>query len=55
MNAPRCSPTDYIAYQIASPSRYTCTEAARCQPEAEQVPAHDAFTRPLQRRPADTT
>ena len=22
MNAPRCSPTDYIAYQIASPSRY---------------------------------
>ena len=54
MNAPRCSPNDYIAYQIASPSRYTCTEAARCQPEAEQAPAHDAFTRLLQRPPADT-
>ena len=54
MNVPRCSPTDYIAYQIASPSRYTCTEAARCQPEAEQAPAHDAFTRLLQRPPADT-
>ncbi len=54
MNAPRCSPNDYIAYQVASPSRYTCTEAARCQPEAEQAPAHDAFTRLLQRPPADT-
>ena len=54
MNAARCSPTDYIAYQIASPSRYTCTEAARCQPEVEQAPAHDDFTRLLQRQPADT-
>ncbi len=54
MNAPRCSLTDYIAYQIASPARYTCTEAARCQPKVEQAPAHDAFTRLWQRQPADT-
>ncbi len=54
MNAPRCSPTDYIAYQIASPACYTCTEAARCQPEAKQAPAHDAFTRLWQRQPGDT-
>ena len=54
MNAPRCSPEDYIAYQIASPDRYTCTEAARCQPEGTQAPAHDAFTRLLQRQPGDT-
>ena len=39
----------------ASPSRYTCTEAARCQPAGmEPAPAHDAFTRLLQRQPADT-
>ena len=54
MNAPRCSPEDYITYQIASPDRYTCTEAARCQPEGTQAPAHDAFTRLLQRQPGDT-
>ena len=54
MNAPRCSPEDYIAYQIASPDRYTCTEAARCQPEGARAPAHDAFTRLLQRQPGDT-
>ena len=54
MNAPRCSPADYITYQIASPDRYTCTEAARCQPEGTQAPAHDAFTRLWQRQPGDT-
>ena len=37
MNAPRCSPADYIAYQIASPDRYTCTEAARCQPKGTRA------------------
>ena len=54
MNAPRCSPEDYIACQIAAPDRYTCTEAARCQPESVQAPAHDAFTRLWQRQPGDT-
>ncbi len=54
MNAPRCRPEDYIAYQSASPDRYTCTGAARCQPEAVRAPAHDAFTRLLQRQPGDT-
>ena len=54
MNAPRCSPEDYIAYQMAAPDRYTCTETARCQPEGAQAPAHDAFTRLWQRQPGDT-
>ena len=54
MNAPRCSPADYIAYQIASPARYTCTEAARCPPKGTRAPAHDAFTRLWQRQPGDT-
>jgi putative transposase len=37
---------------LAHESRvFTCTEAARCPPEREQAPAHDAFTRLLQRQP----
>ncbi|MFA5870133.1 MAG: transposase, partial [Candidatus Bathyarchaeia archaeon] len=33
---------------------FTCTEAARCQPEKPLSPAHDAFTRLLKRQPPDT-
>jgi putative transposase len=38
---------------IASPNRFTCTEAARTQPE-ETDAAHDAYTRLLQRLPDNT-
>ncbi len=35
--------------------RYTCTEAARSQPEEKAIrPSHDAFTRLLPRTPQDT-
>lgn len=54
MNAPRCRPADYIAYQIASPTQYTCTVAARCQPAAEGAPANDAFARLLHHQPTGT-
>lgn len=54
MNAPRCSEHDYIAFLIAAQRVYSCTEAARCQPEAPRAPAHDAFTRLLTRVPPDT-
>lgn len=54
MNAPRCSEHDYIAFLIAAQRVYSCTEAARCQPEAPTAPAHDAFTRLLTRVPPDT-
>lgn len=55
MNAPRCSEHDYIAFLIAAQRVYSCTEAARSQPDRQPAaPAHDAFTRLLQRNPPDT-
>jgi len=48
-NAVKCRDTDYIDFLIASPRYFSCTEAARVQPESGQAPAHDAFTRLLQR------
>ena len=53
-NPPKCDDLDYIHFLIAAQRVFTCTEAARCQPEGDQAPAHDAFTRLLQRQPPDT-
>jgi len=53
-NPRRCDDLDYIHFLIAAQRVFTCTEAARCQPEGIDVPAHDAFTRLLQREPPDT-
>jgi putative transposase len=52
-NAVKCHPTDYIDFLIASPRVFTCTEAAKVQPESSQPPAHDAFTRLLHRLESD--
>ena len=50
MNAPKCNDYDYINFLIATPKVYSCTEAARVQPEEpDDAPAHDSFTRLLQR------
>ena len=49
MNAPRCRDLDYIQFLVASPRAYTCTEAARVQPDSPLAPAHDSFTRLLHR------
>jgi hypothetical protein len=54
MNPPRASDQDYINFLLASQGRYTCTEAARSQPERPNRPSHDAFTRLLLRQPQDT-
>ena len=62
MNSPRCDDVDYIDFLIASPRHFTCTEAARSQPSQQDdkndasasSPAHDSFTRLLQRLPQDT-
>jgi len=54
MNPSRCDGLDYIHFLIAAQRAFTCTEAARCQPEKPGAPAHDAFTRLLQRSPPDT-
>jgi len=54
MNPSRCSDLDYINFLIAAQKVFTCTEAARCQPEKPRTPTHDAFTRLLKRQPPDT-
>ena len=54
MNPPKCDDLDYIHFLIAAQKVFTCTEAARCAPEGAHPPAHDAFTRLLQRQPPDT-
>ena len=59
MNPPKCHDEDYINFLIAAQKRFTCTEAARSQPDDDDAPvtippAHDSFTRFLQRLPSDT-
>jgi putative transposase len=54
MNAPKVDALDYIQFLIAAQRVFTCTEAAACQPEPPDPPAHDAFTRLLSRQPPDT-
>jgi len=47
--------SDSINFLLASQARYTCTEAARNQPnERPNRPSYDAFTRILHRTPQDT-
>jgi len=53
MNPPKCSDEDYINFVIATPKQLTATEAARVQPESRDAPAHDAFTRLLERLEPD--
>ena len=54
MNPPKVDDLDYIQFLIAAQKVFTCTEAATCQPEQANRPAHDAFTRLLSRQPPDT-
>jgi len=54
VNPPKCDDLDYVHFLIAAQRVFTCTEAARCQPESARSPAHDAFTRLLSRKPPDT-
>lgn len=50
-NPPKVEDLDDIHFLVAAQKEFTCTEAARSSPEEEDAPAHDAFTRLLQRRP----
>jgi len=55
MNPAKCDELDYIQFLIAAQAVYSTTEAARCDPrESPARPAHDAYTRLLQRQPPDT-
>lgn len=49
MNPPKVNEYDYIDFLIGTQQAYSCTEAARVQPETEDAPAHDAITRLIHR------
>jgi len=51
MNPPKFDDFDYIHFLIVAQKTFPCTEAARCPPKGKDAPAHDAFTRRLQRQP----
>ena len=53
MNAARVSDEDYIQFLIATPSACSAAEAAKSQPRHPAAPAHDAFTRLLNRLEPD--
>ncbi len=54
MNPPKCPEYDYINFVIATPSTYSCTEAARVQPPEDNPPAHDSLNRLLYRLTPDS-
>jgi len=54
MNAPKCTEYDYINLLVAAQQVFSTVEAARSHPESEHPPAHDAYTRLLQRLPPDS-
>ena len=54
MNAPKCTEYDYINFLVAAQQVSSAVEAARSHPESDRQPAHDAYTRLLQRLPPDS-
>jgi len=54
MNAPKCDERDYINFLIAAQKVFSSVEAAKTHPAEEKAPAHDAYTRLLQRLPPDS-
>jgi putative transposase len=53
MNTAKVQPEDYVQFLLGSPFQFTCTEAARVQPNEPDAPAHDSFTRLLTRLEPD--
>ena len=54
MNAPKCTEYDYINFLVAAQQVFSTVEASRSHPDGEEKPAHDAYTRLLQRLPPDS-
>ena len=54
MNPPKCDELDYIQFLVAAQQVFSSVEAARTHPAEEEAPAHDAYTRLLQRLPPDS-
>jgi Transposase DDE domain len=53
MNTAKVQPEDYVQFLLGSPVQFTCTEAARVQPDQSDPPAHDSFNRLLTRLEPD--
>lgn len=53
MNHAKVTDLDYINFLVASPLVFSCTEAARVQPDQPRRAAHDALTRLLHRLDPD--
>jgi len=54
MNAPKVDELDYIHFLIAAQQVFSTTEAARIRANEANAPAHDAYTRLLQRIPPES-
>ena len=54
MNPAKCSEQDYINFLVAAQRVFSTVEAARSHPDEGRKPAHDAYTRLLQRLPPDS-
>ncbi len=55
MNEAKVTDLEYINFLVASPVVFSCTEAARVQPDQPRRAAHDALTRLLHRLNPDPT
>lgn len=54
MNPPKCDDPHYIHPLSVEQTVFNCTQAAQCQPASPHPPAHDGFSRLLQRQPSNT-
>lgn len=54
MNRPKCGELDYINFLVAAQRVFSSVEASRTHPAEGNAPAHDAYTRLLQRLPPDS-
>lgn len=54
MNPPKVDELDYIHFLIAAQRVFSAVEAAKVSPDEQRQPAHDAYTRLLQRVPPDS-
>ena len=54
MNPPKCDELDYINFLVAAQKVFSSVEASKTHPAGENGPAHDAYTRLLQRLPPDS-
>ena len=54
MNPPKYTDIDYINFLVGAQKSYSCLEAEKVQPQAENLPAHDSITRLLHQDEPDT-